>query len=76
MVTKHLEKWVRIPSKGKEPHSGLTRAFIYTLIKHNRIKTACIRDKGKLTGVRLIWLPSLFEYIEKHVDAGDQSRNS
>lgn len=63
-----FERWVRLPKSGHEPHCGLTRAHIYNLIGAGRIKSACIRQPGKLTGVRVVWLASLMEYVERHVD--------
>ena len=71
-----LQKWIRIPSQGKEPNTGLSRAFIYFLIKTGKVKTSCIRQPGKLTGVRLIWLPSLLEYIEKHVESTSKTHHA
>jgi hypothetical protein len=65
------ERWVRLPSKGREPHSGLTRGFIYELIRTNQIRTSVIKKEGRLTGVRLIWLPSLMEFIERHAEGPD-----
>lgn len=62
------ERWIRIPSKGHEPHSGLTRPLIYSLIRRGVIKSACLRQPGKLTGCRLVHLGSLLAYIERHVE--------
>ena len=60
------EKWVRLPSRTGERIHGLSRPFIYNLIAEGLIKTASLKKPGKLTGVRVIWLPSLLDYIEKH----------
>lgn len=60
-----FERWVRIPVRGHEPHTGLGRGVIYQLISAGSIKTASLRKPGCRTGVRLIWLPSLMEYIER-----------
>ncbi|NCC50978.1 MAG: hypothetical protein EOM20_07145 [Spartobacteria bacterium] len=62
------ERWIRLPVRGTCPHTGLSRAHFYTLIKEGKIKTANIRKPGNLTGVRLVWLPSVVEYIERHVE--------
>lgn len=62
------ERWIRIPRKGRCPDAGLSRAHYYALINEGKIKSACIKRPGKLTGVRLIWLPSVLAYIERHVE--------
>ncbi len=63
------DRWVRMPSHGREPNTGLSRAHIYQLIKNGKIKTASLRQPGKLTGVRVIWLRSLMSYIERYAVA-------
>ena len=63
------KRWIRIPSVGHEPNTGLKRGFIYRLIKDGKVKSACIKQPGKLTGCRLVWLPSLLAYIERHVES-------
>jgi len=62
------ERWIRLPKTGHEPNCGLSRPMIYGLIKAGLIKSASIKQPGKLTGVRLVWLPSLMEYVERHVE--------
>jgi len=60
------DRWVRLPSRGREPNTGLSRAHIYQLIRSGQIKTASLKQPGKLTGVRLVWLASLMDFIERH----------
>lgn len=60
------ERWVRLPTKGHQPDTGLGRSFIYGLIREGEVKTANIRKPGSAYGVRLVWLPSLLAYIERH----------
>jgi hypothetical protein len=62
------ERWMRLPSTGREPTTGLTRPHFYQLIGKNEIKSAVLRRPGCTTGVRLGWLPSVLAYIEKHVE--------
>lgn len=62
------ERWIRLPTRGRCPCTGLTRPHLYQLIRSGKIKTACLRQPGKLTGVRLIWLPSVLAFIEKCVE--------
>ena len=64
------ERWIRLPSKGHEPTTGLSRAHIYQLISAGKIKTASLRQPSKLTGVRVVWLKSLMDYIERHATGG------
>lgn len=63
-------RWVRLPTNAGERLQGLSRATIYNLINDGVIKSASLKQPGKLTGIRVIWLPSLLEYIERHVEAG------
>lgn len=60
--------WVRLPVKPGERLEGLSRAHLYGLIRTGQIRTACLRQPGATTGVRLIYLPSLLEYIERHIE--------
>ena len=61
-------RWIRLPKKGHCPYTGVTRAFYYELIKRGAIKSASLKKPGQLRGVRLVWLPSVLEYIENHVE--------
>lgn len=63
--------WIGLPKKGPEPRCGMSRAMIYELIRAGKIKSSCIRRPGALTGRRLVWLPSLLEYIERNVQSPD-----
>ena len=72
-VTRY-DRWVRVPTEGREPTSGLHRSFIYELISARKIKTASIKKPGALKGVRLIWLPSLMAFIERHVEDGSATK--
>lgn len=62
------ERWIRLPSKGRCPFTGMSRSKYYQLIQAGQIRSASLREPGKLTGCRLVWLPSVFDFIEKHVD--------
>ena len=62
--------WIRLPTRGQCPRTGLSRAKYYELINAGKIKSASLKDPGKLTGCRLVWLPSVMAYIEKHVVEG------
>ena len=66
------KKWIRVPAKGQCPHTGLTRPYFYDLIAKGAIRSSCIKKPGALRGVRLIWLPSVLSYIEKHAEGAGQ----
>jgi hypothetical protein len=56
--------WLRAPKRGAEPYTGLSRAKLYQLAGEGRIVTRCLREKGRVRGVRLFLLNSILEYIE------------
>ena len=58
------ERWIRIPSKGYCPYCGLSRSAFFELIKEDKIRSVSLRKPGNVKGPRLIWLPSVFAYIE------------
>lgn len=63
------QKWIRLPTRGLCPYTSLSRATYYQLIKDGKIKSASLKKPGCLTGVRLVWLPSVLDYIERHVES-------
>lgn len=57
--------WIRIPrASDREQHTGLTRTALYRLIKEGHVESKVLKQPGKKTGVRLIRLRSLLDYIE------------
>lgn len=64
------ERWIRIPAKGYCPHTGLSRSMFFELIKDGKIKSRSLRKPGNVKGPRLIWLPSVLEYIEQCGEGG------
>jgi predicted DNA-binding transcriptional regulator AlpA len=67
---KYPPKWIRLPMRGHCPHTGLSRAAFYELIKTNKIRTASLKKPGALRGARLVWLPSVMAYVEKFASGG------
>lgn len=59
---------MRLPTKGRCPVTGLTRPHFYLLIGQGAIKSSVLRRPGCTSGVRLVWLPSVLEFIERHVE--------
>ena len=56
--------WNRLPGKGY--YFGLSRPYVYQLMREGLVKTALIKHPGKCRGIRLVWRPSVLEYIERH----------
>ena len=54
----------RLPGKGY--YFGVSRPYVYQLIKEGMVKTALLKHPGKCRGIRLVWRPSVLEYIERH----------
>lgn len=61
-------EWMRLPTRGRDPLFQLTRAWYYDAIKRGLIRSSCLRRKGALTGVRLVNVASVRQYIEAHMD--------
>ena len=60
-----LPVWVRAPKAGGlEHYSGQTRATLYAWATEGLIRTASVRQPGKLRGIRLFHLASILEFIE------------
>lgn len=63
------DRWIRLPAgRQREFHSGLSRAHIYALIKAGAVKSASLKPRGALRGVRVVHLRSLLDYVEQHVE--------
>ena len=60
-------EFLRVPAAAK--YSGLSRSHLYELLKSGAIKSACIRRRGALRGIRLIHRDSLTKFILKHSSA-------
>lgn len=60
-----VERWIRLPKKGYCPFCGLSRSHLFTLIQEGKVKSRSLRKPGNTRGPRLIYLPSVFEYIEQ-----------
>ncbi|OVE76762.1 hypothetical protein BVX97_00495 [bacterium E08(2017)] len=61
-----IDRWIRLPKNGeREYHSGLSRGMLYELIKEGEIRSVSLKKPGHIRGCRLIWLPSLMDYLKK-----------
>ena len=45
----------------------VSRATLFRWIERNRIKSTCIREKGNIRGIRLIYVPSVRALLEQGV---------
>jgi len=67
-------RYLRLPKPGTLcPITGLTRSYINLLVlpcKANGfnppVRSFCLKQPGRKTGVRLVDINSLFDYIERH----------
>jgi hypothetical protein len=67
---RHDPRYIRLPKPGTAcPHTGLSRSFIFSLLKENKVKSKAISSKDGGRGVRLISLSSLFELIDSTPDS-------
>jgi len=70
-----LPEFIRIPSKGREPWTGLSHAQLYQLISRGEIKSVSLRREGTTRGTRLIYLRSLLDFLNSRIEGG-QNRPS
>lgn len=64
-------EWCRIPRTG-ETLEGLFRSQLFALIKTGAVKSAAVKKPGAgRTGMRLIHLPSLRQWIANHAEGGE-----
>jgi hypothetical protein len=48
---------------------GLSRTFTYTLIQSGKIKSVCLRKPGARTGIRLLHVASIREWLTSQMEA-------
>ena len=61
--------WDRFPSRGY--YYGCSRPFWYQQMREGKIRTALIKQPGRVRGIRLVWRPSVLAFIEGYaVKAG------
>jgi len=65
-------EWIRLPTKGKCPHSGLSRSALYVLVStcaandyKPPVKSIVLRRRGAQRGMRLVSYDSLMDYLER-----------
>jgi hypothetical protein len=61
--------FLRLPRHGQRcPRTGLSRAFLYDLVRTRTVKAQILRKPGALRGVVLISWPSLKAYLNSEMD--------
>lgn len=60
----HRPVWLRAPSRGLEPHVGISRATLYRWSDKGWIRSKSIRQPGAVRGIRLFELASILKFIE------------
>jgi hypothetical protein len=75
-IPQHMqgEDWARMP-KPKERFFGMSRTTILELSQAGLIKTVSIRKPGENKGIRLIFVPSLREFLDKCAQEVNPLRN-
>ena len=59
-----LPVWLRAPKEGPEPYTGVSRSMLYRWDAEGKIVSRCIREPGKVKGIRLFNLKSILDHIE------------
>jgi hypothetical protein len=62
---RNLPVWVRAPKFGHEFYSGCTRPKLYEWAAKGFIRSVSIREPGRVKGVRLFHLASIFAFVER-----------
>jgi helix-turn-helix protein len=65
--------WLKIDDAVR--FSGIGRSKLYDLIDRGKIRSACLRDRNKVRGTRIVNVQSLESYITKYEDVWSQSPN-
>jgi hypothetical protein len=60
-----LPVWVRAPKRGHEFYSGCSRPKLSEWAGKGFIRSVSIREPGRIKGVRLFHLGSIFAFIER-----------
>jgi hypothetical protein len=67
-VPEHLQTldWNRLPKPGQRV-MGMTRTTLLEIVQdpESGVRSAVIRKPGRIRGIRLIYMPSLFAYLNR-----------
>jgi hypothetical protein len=62
-------EFFRLPTRGGDPHFGLTRSWYYAAEKRGFIRLVRIRERGKLRGVTLVPFDTVETFVRNQVSA-------
>jgi hypothetical protein len=68
-------EFFRLPSKGGDPHFGLTRSFYYEGEKRGYWRLVRLRERGKLRGVTLVPIDAVAAFIRQQMEANSLGIN-
>lgn len=68
-------EFARLPKPGQRL-SGLSRTCLNELCLSGKIRSALLRKEGARRGIRLIYLPSLTEFILRHCKGGEEDTHA
>jgi hypothetical protein len=66
-IPAHLQgkEWERLPKPGPSHRlMGLSRTTLLELSDAGHIRTVALRKPGRLKGIRLVFMPSLYAYLD------------
>jgi hypothetical protein len=63
------QDWIRLP-RPKARFYGLSRTTLLELCESGAIKSVVLRKRHALRGIRLLYLPSLLNFLERHATGG------
>jgi hypothetical protein len=66
-------RWLRVGDAIRL--SGISRSKLYSLLQDGVVKSACLRDRNKTRGTRIVNVKSLEAYISAHEDVWSESPN-
>lgn len=67
--TAPIEEWYRLPSPKGGRLFGMSRSTLFKLAQEGHIKSVSLRKPGTLRGVRLIYGPSLQDFLMRQLEA-------
>lgn len=71
--TSSVEEWYRLPHPKGGRLFGLSRSVLYKLAQEGHIKSVSLRKRGTMRGVRLIYGPSLQEFLMRQLEEQNKS---
>ena len=67
-------RWMKVPAAVR--YSGLSRARLYILLASGEIRSASVRFKGKLRGIRVVDRESIDEFLSNNLTGTNWNNRS